>query len=67
MQIYDTDRYTPAAIDWDGKRASFFALREIEEGQARKRLLVRAQMSMREPGEYGNDEVPIRFSSGGFY
>ena len=34
-------------------------LREIEEGQARKRLLARAQMSMREPGEYGNDEVPI--------
>jgi len=28
-------------INWDGKRASFFALREIEEGQARKRLLER--------------------------
>jgi len=28
-------------VDWDGQRASFFALREIEEGQARKRLLER--------------------------
>jgi len=28
-------------INWDGKRASFFALCEIEEGQARKRLLER--------------------------
>ena len=28
-------------IEWDGERASFFALREIEEGQARKRLLER--------------------------
>jgi hypothetical protein len=28
-------------INWDGKRASFFALREIEEGQARKGLIER--------------------------
>jgi hypothetical protein len=26
---------------WDGQRASFFALRETEEGRARKRLLER--------------------------
>ena len=28
-------------VDWDGKRASFFALRETDEGRARKKLLDR--------------------------
>ncbi len=28
-------------IQWDGKRASFFALRETEEGRARTKLLER--------------------------
>jgi hypothetical protein len=36
---------------------SFFAIREIKEGQAEEAF--RGQMSMREPCEYGSDEVPI--------
>jgi hypothetical protein len=35
----------------------FLALRETEEGHRVRSF--RAQMSMREPAEYGNDEVPI--------
>jgi hypothetical protein len=39
--MYRDSEHIWDGIDWDGKRASFFALREIEEGQARKRLLER--------------------------
>ena len=36
-----------------------FPLRETADGQARKRLF-RAQMEMKKPTKYGNDEVPIQ-------
>ena len=32
-----------AGIHWDGEHASFFALREIEEGRAREKLLARSK------------------------
>jgi len=42
IRVYNRDSESIwDGVDWDGQRASFFALRETEEGQARKRLLER--------------------------